>query len=139
MKGEMLTVLVVVAHLGLFGLRSVTGRVNGLFDDVYLLVEGRARSRGVNGGAGDVGRLVVDGPRGGGVDGVLVDVGGSLEAGAVRGGVDGGADYAELVAVVGLDTGTILALGNVDDSVGSAVLLVVGVGGLRSDVGRMDG
>jgi hypothetical protein len=93
----MLTVLVVVAHLGLFGLRSVTGRVNRLFDDVYLLVEGRARSRGVNGGA----------------------------------------DYAELVAVVGLDTGTILALGNVDDRV--LVDVRLGVVGLRSDVGRMDG
>jgi hypothetical protein len=118
-------VLVVVAHLGFLGLGSVTGRVDGLFDDGYLLVEGRARSRGVNGGAGDVnGRLVVNGPGAGSVDGELVNVGGGLEAGAVRGGVDGGADYAELVAVVGLDTGTILALGNVNDSVGSAVLVI---------------
>jgi hypothetical protein len=51
----MLTVLVVVAHLGFLGGGSlVTGSVDGLFDDVYLLVVGRAGSRGVNGGAGDL-------------------------------------------------------------------------------------
>jgi hypothetical protein len=50
----MLTVLVVVTHLGFLGGSLATGSVDGLFDDVYLLVVGRAGSRGVNGGAGDL-------------------------------------------------------------------------------------
>lgn len=54
--GYMLTVLVVVAHLE-FRLRSVTVSVNGLFNDVHLLVVGGTRSRGVIGGTGDGSRL----------------------------------------------------------------------------------
>jgi hypothetical protein len=102
--------------------RSVTGSVNGLFDNVHLLLVGGARCRGVNGGTGDVDRLLEAGAGGGGVDGELVNVGGGLEAGAEAGAVDGGTGHRELLAVVGLDTGTILALSNVDDGVVRAVL-----------------
>lgn len=134
-------VLVVVAHLGFLAGGRVAGSLNGLFDNVYLLVVGRAGSRGVNGGAGDVHRLLVDGARAGAVDGVSVNVGAGLKDGAAGGGIDGGnvdvgglvgraeagaveggAGYAAgLLAVVGLDTGTILALGNVNGRVVRAV------------------
>jgi hypothetical protein len=51
----LLTVLVVVTHLGRFlGGGSGACGVNCLFDDVHLLVVGRTRSRCVNGGTGDV-------------------------------------------------------------------------------------
>jgi hypothetical protein len=135
----MLTVLVVVAHLGFLGVRSATGSVDGLFDDADLLGVGRARGGGVNGGTGDVGRLAVGGAGAGGVDGELVNGGGGLEGGrAEAGGVDGGGGHGELLAVVGLDTRTILALGNVDDRVVRAVVVIeldtrLVVGGLRSD------
>lgn len=138
----MLTILVVVSHLG--WLSVATGGVYGLFDDVYLAFVGRTRSsRCVNGGAGDVDGLLVGGTRDRGVNGVFVDVARGLvvvvavsEAGAV----DGRADYGSLLVVVGLDAGTILALGNVDNRVLRAVLVIeldarLGVGLLRPDVG----
>src|SRR4051794_36272864 len=141
----MLTVLVVVAHLaGFLGFGSVTVCVNGLFDNVYLLVVGRARSRGVNGGTGDGNRLLEDGAVAGEGDGVFVDVGaGGLAAGSEAGAVDGGADYGSFLAVVGLDAGTILALSNVNDRVVRAVLGIeldtrLGVACLRSGA-RRDG
>jgi hypothetical protein len=133
-------VLVVVAHLGFLGGRGlVTGSVDGLFDNVYLLVVGRAGSRGVNGGAGDVNRLLVGGDGARGVDGVLVDVGASLEAGSEAGRVNGGAGDAGLLAVVGLEARTVLALGNVNYRVMRAVGGIeldarLGVGRTRSAV-----
>jgi len=54
-------------------------------------------------------------------------VGASLEAGGEAGTVNGGAGDAELLAVVGLDAGTILALGNVNYRV------VRAVGGIELD------
>lgn len=57
----------------------------------------------------------------GGVDGGLVDADGLLEDGAVAGAVNGGADYVDLVTVVGLEAGAVFTLGNVDDRVVGAV------------------
>jgi hypothetical protein len=128
-----MAVLVVVTHLGL---SVVTGSVYGLFDDVYLALVGRARSRCVNGGTGDVDGLFVGGAGDRDVNCVVVDVAVGLVAVSEAGAVDGRADYARFLVVVGLDAGTILALGNVDDRV-RAVLLVIeldarlGVGLLR--------
>ncbi len=144
-KEGMLTVLVVVAHLGFLGLG--TGNVDGVFDDADLLGVGRAGGGGgVNGGAGDVGGLGVVGAGAGGVDGELVNGGGGLVGGTEARGVDGGGGggHGELLAVVGLDTRTILALGNVDDGVVRAVGGIeldtrLVVGGLRSDVRGRDG
>jgi hypothetical protein len=84
-----------------------------------------------------VDRLLVDGAGAGAVNGVVVDVGASLEAGVSEAGaVDGGADYGSFLAVVGLEAGTVLALGNVNDRVVRAVLGIeldtrLGVGRLR--------
>jgi hypothetical protein len=109
-------VLVVVAHLGSLFRSLGAGSFGDLFDNVYLLVVGRARSRGVNGGTGDLDRLLVNGNGAGGVDGVLVDVGasGSLEAGGQARDVNGGAGDAVFLAVAGLEAGTVLALSNVN-------------------------
>lgn len=138
----MLTVLVKVTHLGL---SVVTRGVYGLFDNVDLALVRRARRRRwVNGGTGDVNGLLVCGTRDGAVNGVFVDVAVGLVVVVVvvteAGAVDGRADYGSFLVVVGLDTGTILALGNVDDGVLRAVLVIVldtrlGVGLLRPDVG----
>jgi hypothetical protein len=141
-RGDMLTVLVKVTHLGL---SVLTRGVDGLFDDVYLALVRRARRRGqVNGGTGDVDGLLVGGTRDRGVNGVVVDVAVGLVVVVVMtvaGAVDSRADYGSFLVVVGLDTGTILALGNVDDGVGRAVLVIeldtrLGVGLLRPDVGE---
>lgn len=130
-------VLVKVTHLGL---SVLTRGVDGLFDDVYLALVRRARRRGqVNGGTGDVDGLLVGGTRDRGVNGVVVDVAVGLVVVVVMtvaGAVDSRADYGSFLVVVGLDTGTILALGNVDDGVGRAVLVIeldtrLGVGLLR--------
>lgn len=119
-------VLVVVTHLGL---SVLTRGVDGLFDDVYLALVCRARRRGrVNGGTGDVDGLLVGGTRDRGVNGVVVDVAVGLVVVVVMteaGAVDSRADYGSFLVVVGLDTGTILALGNVDDGVLRAVLVVI--------------
>ena len=137
----MLTVLVKVTHLGL---SVVTRSVYGLFDDIDLALVGRARRRRrVNGGTGDVNGLLVGGTRDRTVNGVFVDVAVGLVVVVVvseAGAVDGRADYGSFLVVVGLDTGTILALGNVDDRVVGAVLVIeldtsLGVGLLRPDVG----
>jgi hypothetical protein len=107
-------------------LSVATRSVYGLFDDVYLALECRARrSRCVNGGTGDVNGLLVGGARDRNVNGVFVDVAVGLvvvvtEAGAV----DGRTDYRSFLVVVGLDAGTILALGNVDDRVVRAVVVI---------------
>jgi hypothetical protein len=133
----MVAVLVKVTHLGL---SVLTRGVDGLFDDVYLALVRRARRRGqVNGGTGDVDGLLVGGTRDRGVNGVVVDVAVGLVVVVVMtvaGAVDSRADYGSFLVVVGLDTGTILALGNVDDGVGRAVLVIeldtrLGVGLLR--------
>jgi hypothetical protein len=132
-------VLVKVTHLGL---SVVTRSVYGLFDDVDLALVCRARRRRrVNGGTGDVNRLLVGGTRDGGVNGVFVDVAVGLVVVVVvvvseAGAVDGSTDYRSFLVVVGLDAGTILALGNVDDRVLRAVLVIeldtrLGVGLLR--------
>ena len=135
----MLTVLVVVAHLG-FGLaRSGTGSVNGLFDDLHVRLVGGTRSRGVDGVLVNGGASLEAGAGDRGVDGELVNGGVGLEGRRAEAGtVDGRAGYRELLAVVGLDAGTVLALSNVDDGVVRAVGGIVldtrlGVGGLRAD------
>lgn len=115
----MLTVLVVVAHLGCLRLRSVAGRLDRFFGDLRLLMVDGAGGRGVNGGAGDVNFLLVRGAEARGVDGVFVDDGASLVGGTVGGRVNRGTSYVDLLAVVGLDTGTVFALSGVD---GRAVL-----------------
>jgi hypothetical protein len=129
-------VLVKVTHLGL---SVATRSVYGLFDDVYLTLVCRARgSRSVNGSTGDVNGFLVGGARGRSVNGVFVDVAVGLVVVVVieAGAVDSGANYGSFLVVVGLDTGTILALGNVDDRVVRAVLVIevdtrLGVGLLR--------
>jgi hypothetical protein len=119
-------VLVKVTHLGL---SVVTRGVYGLFDDVYLALVRRARrSRCVNGGTGDVNGFLVAGTRDGTVNGVIVDVAVGLVVVVVvtvAGAVDGSTDYRSFLVVVGLNAGTILALGNVDDGVLRAVLVIV--------------
>lgn len=72
----------------------MTGGVNGLFDDVDVLVVSQARRRR-------------------GVNGVVVDDGASLMVVAEVGAVDS----AGFLVIVRLDTGPVLALGNVDDGV----------------------
>lgn len=119
-----LTILIVVTHLGRLGGGSVTGSVYGLFGDLDVLVEGRARSRNVDGGGSHTSGLLVLGEVAGNVDGDVVEVGGGLEGRAVAGDVDGGAGVGDFVLVVGLETGTILALGNVDDRVVRLVVVI---------------
>jgi hypothetical protein len=118
-------ILIVVTHLGCLGGGSVTGSVNGLFGDLDVLVEGRARSRSVDGRLGYADGLLVAGDVARSVDGGVVEVRGLLEGRAVAGGVDGGAGVGDFVTVVGLETGTILALSNVDDGVLRAVVVIV--------------
>lgn len=121
---EKLTILIVVTHLGCLGGGSVAGSVYGLFGDLDVLVEGRARSRNVDGGGSHAGGLLVLGEVAGSVDGDVVEVRGGLEGGAVAGDVDGGAGVGDFVTVVGLETGTVFALGNVDDGVVRLVVVV---------------
>jgi len=133
------SVLVVVTHLGFLGGGSgVTGSVDGLVGELdFRLVEGGTGSPGsVDGRFAHADRLLVDGGVAGGVDGGLVDTNGLLEGGVAVGAVNGGADYVDLVTVVGLETGTVFALGDVDDRVVRAVRPVdlnagFGVGRLR--------
>jgi len=90
-------------------------------------VEGRARSRNVDSGGCDAGGLLVAGDDGArGVDGVVKVRGRRrlLEGRAVAGDVDGGAGVGDFVNVVGLETGTVFALGNVDDRGVSLVAVV---------------
>jgi hypothetical protein len=134
-------VVLVVAHLGFAAFRRVTGRLNDLFNDVYLLVVGRARLGRVDGVRVNNGvRLLVGRKASRGVNGGHVDNGLGLLEGrkAGRRDVDGGAGYGELLAVVGLETGTILALSNVNGSAVSAAGIDLearlGVSRLRSVV-----
>jgi hypothetical protein len=133
------SVLVVVTHLGfLSGGRRVTGSVDGLFGELDVrLVEGGTRAGRIDSRLADADRLLVDGGVAGSVDGGLVDADGVLKGGTVGRAVNGGADYVDFVTVVGLETGAVFTLGNVDDGVVRAVRLVdlnagFGVGRLRS-------
>ena len=141
----MLTVFVVVAHLGGFlAARSGTGSVNGLFDDLHVRLVGGTRSRGVDGVLVNLGGALEAGAGGRGVDGELVNGGAGLEAGAGEAGaVNGRGGGGILLAVVGLDAGTVLALSYVDDGVVRAVVGIeldtrLGVGRLGSDGRRRD-
>jgi len=134
-----MAVLVVVTHLGfLSGGRRVTGSVDGLFGELDVrLVKDGARAGRIDSRLANADRLLVDGGVAGGVDGSLVDANGVLEGGTVGRAVNGGADYVDFVTVVGLETGTVFTLGNVDDGVVRAVRPVdldagFGVRGLRS-------
>ena len=141
----MLTVLVVVAHLGFGFARSGTGSVNGLFDNLHVRPDGGTRSRGVDGVLVNDGAGLDAGARGRGVDGELVNGGAGLEAGAGEAGaVNGRAGGGVLLAVVGLDAGTVLALSYVDDGVVRAVVGIeldtrLGVGRLGAEGRRRDG
>jgi hypothetical protein len=132
-------ILIVVTHLGSLGARSVTGGVYGLFGDLEVrLVKGGARSDGsVDGGLNYAGGLLEVGEVAGSLDGDVVEVGGLGEGGAVAGDVDSGAGVGDFVLVVGLETGTVLALSNVDDGVVRSVVVIeldtrFGEGGLGS-------
>ena len=111
------------------------GVIDGLVDDSYVLaVDGRSTG-GVDGGLVNDGGLVV--PEAGGVN-CLLDTDGLVEGGTAGGCVDGDA-YAGLLAVVGLETGAVFTLGDVDGSVMVTRLGVVfdvglGVRRLRSGI-----
>jgi hypothetical protein len=133
-----LTVVVVVTHLGFVVVVVLLGVVNGLVDDSYVLTVDRRSTGRVDGGLVNYcsGLLVV--PEAGSVNGLL-DTDSLLESGAAAWGVDGDA-YAGLLAVVGLETGAVFTLGDVDRCVMVATRLGVvlnvglGVGRLRSRV-----
>jgi hypothetical protein len=119
-----MTVLVVVTHLGFLGGGSgVTGCVDGLFGELDVrLVEDGTRSGRIDCRLAYADRLLgVSGSVTGGVDGGLVDTNGLLEGGTVARAVNGGADYVDFVTVVGLETGAVFTLGDVDDWVVRAV------------------
>jgi hypothetical protein len=125
--GVVVTILIVVTHLGSFGAQSVAGSVYGLVGDLEVrLVKGGARSGGsVDGGLGYVDGLLVAGKVAGtSFDGDVVEVGRLGEGRAVAGDVDSGAGVSDFVLVVGLETGTVLVLSNVDDGVVRSVLVI---------------
>ena len=109
--------------------------VDGLVDDSYVLAVDRRSTGRVDGGGLDSGRGLLVLLEAGSVD-CLLDANSLPELGTADGCVDGGA-YAGLFLVVGLETGAVFTLGDVDGRVVVARLGVVlnvglGVGGLRS-------
>jgi predicted aconitase with swiveling domain len=138
-EGVVVTVLVVVTHLGFLGCGLVAGSVDSFLGDLDVLAVLRARGRGVNGEFVDTDVLLEGGTLSRGVDGELVNTNGLLEEGALAGSVNGGTGHAELVLVGRLDTGAIFTLGNVNGSVVGTMSLIdlnagIGVGGARSAV-----
>ena len=78
----------------------------------------------------------MDGDVAGGVDGGLVDADALLDDGAVGVAVDGGADYVDLVTVLGLEAGAVFTFSDVNDRAVRTVRPVelnagLSVGGLR--------
>lgn len=78
----------------------------------------------------------MDGDVAGGVDGGLVDVDALLDDGAVGVAVDGGADYVDLVTVLGLEAGAVFTFSDVNDRAVRTMRPVdlnagLSVGGLR--------
>jgi hypothetical protein len=133
----MLTVLVVVTHLGFLAWSGGTGILYGLFGDLHVLVVDGARSRWVDSRTRDVNLLPVRRDKLLAVDGDVVHDSASLVGGTVGRGIDGGASYVDLLAIVRLDPGAVLALSNVNGGAVGAVLSVnlnarFGVGRLRS-------
>lgn len=100
-----MTVLVVVAHLGFLAGGVVTGNFNSLLGDTRL--------------------LVISGAESGNVDGRVVNVHGFLVGRRrVTSRVNGRTAYVDFLAVVGLKAGTVLVLSNVN-GVTAARLVVV--------------
>jgi hypothetical protein len=130
-------VLVVVTHLGFLAWSGGTGILYGLFGDLHVLVVDGARSRWVDSRTRDVNLLPVRRDKLLAVDGDVVHDSASLVGGTVGRGIDGGASYVDLLAIVRLDPGAVLALSNVNGGAVGAVLSVnlnarFGVGRLRS-------
>ena len=115
MLGLKLTVVVVVTHLGSVVVVVVVllGVIDGLVDDSGFLAVNRRSTGSVYGGLVNYGSGLLVVLEAGSVN-CLFDADSLLERGGTTGrGVDGDA-YAGLLAVVGLVTGAVFTLGNVD-------------------------
>lgn len=131
--GGELTLVVVVTHLGLVVV--FLGVVDGLVDDSYVLAVDRRSTGRVDGGVVNSGSRLLVLLEAGSVN-CLLDANSLSELGTADGCVDGGA-YAGLFLVVGLETGAVFTLGDVDGSVvvtrlGVVLNVGLGVGRLRS-------
>lgn len=137
-----LTFVVVVTHLGfVVVVVLLLGVINGLVDDSYVLAVDRRSTGSVDGGLVNYGSGLLVVLEAGSVN-CLLDTDNLLELGTAAGCVDGGA-YAELFAVVGLETGAVFTLGDVDGGVvvvtrlGVVLYVSLGVSRLRSGVRRL--
>jgi hypothetical protein len=116
---------------------TVLGVIDGLVDDCYVLTVDRRSAGRVDGGVVDDGSGLLVAVEAGSVN-CLLDADGLLELGTAAGSVDGDA-YTGLLVVVGLVTGAVFTLGDVDGSVvvtrlGVVLYVGLGVGRLRSGI-----